>query len=200
MEEEKRDAKRAKTGAPVQDEACCEDSNANAPLTAAPQKDAYDSAEAWAAWEQEMRCYPGWENGSSAGVALTTGPTDASTMTQDTLISELLEDMETRASILRTMSEAGVPPATLREIYSSHVRTYVSDRGVEGGRCATGEAGGSTRRIYLAHDDERNLHVSVFGWGRFRRQDIAFIMQAGQNGPFIELGAGSGWLGKGDAK
>ena len=49
-------------------------------------------------------------------------------------------------------------------------------------------------RVYLAHDEERNLHVNVFGWCRFRKEDIAFILRAAGTGPFVEMGAGSGWL------
>ena len=47
--------------------------------------------------------------------------------------------------------------------------------------------------MYLAHDEERNLHVNVFGWCRFRKEDIALFEAAG-TGPFVEMGAGSGWL------
>ena len=196
-----RGAKRVKVDA--KDEACAAATSASASIEQTPatsKENAYESEEAWAAWEVEMAQYRGWEN---EYVVVREGPADSATATviEDMLIGELLEDMEIRASIVRTMSEAGVPPQVLRDLYTSHVRTFVFGSGVEGsgggGAAAAAEStGGSTRRVYLAHDEERNLHVTVFGWGRFRRQDIAFIMKAGHNGPFIELGAGSGWLGK----
>ena len=142
-----------------------------------------------------MQQYPGWDaregKKSSAPAAASAGAGDSSSAAvKDALVSELLEDMETRQRILCTMSDAGVPPAVLRDIYTKHVRTFLLDGG---SRCAQA---GARRRVYLAHDEDRNLHVSVFGWSRFRGQDIAFIMKAG--GPFIELGAGSGWLGEAD--
>ena len=199
-----RGAKRVKVGAG--DEACAAAASASASDEQAPatsKESAYESEEAWAAWEVEMAQYRGWENEC---VVVREGPADSATATvmEDMLIAELLEDMEARTSIVRTISEAGVPPQVLRDLYTSHVRTFTFGSGGGGGGAAANaaaeSAGGSTRRVYLAHDEERNLHVAVFGWGRFRRQDIAFIMKAGHNGPFIELGAGSGWLGKGNVK
>jgi len=93
-----------------------------------------------------------------------------------------------------------VPPDLLHSIPGSPVPPFPVGGG-GGDHTAHEEAkgnvgegcGGGKRRVYLAHDEERNLHVTVFGWARFRQQDIAFITPYA---PFIEMGAGSGWLGK----
>ena len=201
-------------------------------------EDERESSEAWATWEKEMQQYPGWEQGGGQP-AHQSGPVSA---VKDELTSVLLEDMDCRASILATMVEAGLPAATVREIFASHVRLFTADLGagpaageqwrVDGNgmtrrhlaisrtseacgvralaRKRCGESCNDARlintvcvctcigegrmRVYLAHDEERNLHVNVFGWCRFRKEDIAFILRAAGTGPFVEMGAGSGWL------
>lgn len=45
--------------------------------------------------------------------------------------------------------------------------------------------------MYLAHDEERDLHLRFFGWARFVAADVEFIAQFA---PFVEMGGGSGWL------
>lgn len=78
------------------------------------QVDEYESAEAWAAWEEEMKQYDGWEQGEGEGVVAArkvkqgVDASDPSSVAKDELTCQLLEDMETRVSILTTMAEAGV--------------------------------------------------------------------------------------------
>ena len=138
-----------------------------------------ESANAWEAWEEEMKEYPGWENGGGAGVIHrqreAMGPGDGSAAAMDELTGQLLEDMENRVKILAVMADAGVHSETMRRIFASHVRAFTLDaceaagegRGERGACVEGGEASGG-RRVYLAHDEDRNLHVTVFGWGRFR--------------------------------
>jgi len=191
-----RKAKRARTSASKEG---CPDGDGDAETRELAADDDYESAEAWVAWEEEMKQYPGWENGGGTVISSSVVAANVSDPVTAELTSQLLEDMEIRASILSIMAEAGLPPETVRQIFASHVRHFTEDgiKGVEtkGARdpveCKW-EHGG--RRVYLAHDEERNLHVKVFGWGRFRHQDIAFILKTAGNGPFIEMGAGSGWL------
>jgi hypothetical protein len=128
-----------------------------------------ESADAWEAWEEEMKEYPGWEDGGGACVIHTkhgtVEPGDGSAAAMDQLTGQLLEDMENRVKILAVMADAGMHPETMRQIFESHVRAFTLDaRGAKG---EGGEAPGG-RRVYLAHDEDRNLHVTVFGWGRFR--------------------------------
>ena len=99
-------------------------------------EDERESSEAWAEWEQEMQQYPGWEQGGGQP-AHQSGPVSA---VKDELTSVLLEDMDCRASILATMVEAGLPAATVREIFASHVRLFTADLG-------TGPAAGEQGRV-----------------------------------------------------
>ena len=142
-----------------------------------------ESADAWEAWEEEMKEYPGWEDGGGAGVIRTqhgaVDPGDGSAAAMDQLTGQLLEDMENRVKILAVMADAGVHPETMRRIFASHVRAFTLDaRGVvgEGGgerwTCVEGGEASGGRRVYLAHDEDRNLHVTVFGWGRFRWENL----------------------------
>jgi len=79
--------------------------------TALPHGHYEESADAWAAWEEEMKQYPGWEDGGGAGVMNVqheaADPSDSCAAAQEELTVQLLEDMETRVKILAVMAEAG---------------------------------------------------------------------------------------------
>ena len=112
-------------------------------------EDERESSEAWAEWEKEMQQYPGWEQGGGQP-AHQSGPVSA---VKDELTSVLLEDMDCRASILATMVEAGLPAATVREIFASHVRLFTADLGA-------GPAAGEQWRVDGNGMTRRHLAIS----------------------------------------
>ena len=93
------------------------------------KQDDYESAEAWGAWEEEMKLYTGWEGGGGEGVACTSSAMSPSGVARDELASQLLEDMQVRISIVSIMAEAGVPPDLMHSIHASHVRSFTLDGG-----------------------------------------------------------------------
>jgi len=125
----------------------------------------YNSAEAWQEWEEEMKQYEGWETHANHSLSVTSkrARTDGygqSSQVKDVLVSQLLEDVEARTMIVETLVEAGVDTDIIQSLFSQHIRTFVLQKQ------SNSSQGG---RIYLVHDPERNLHVSVFGWCRFRK-------------------------------
>ncbi|EKX52546.1 hypothetical protein GUITHDRAFT_101713 [Guillardia theta CCMP2712] len=148
----------------------------------------YNSAEAWQEWEEEMKQYEGWETHANHSLSVTSkrARTDGygqSSQVKDVLVSQLLEDVEARTMIVETLVEAGVDTDIIQSLFSQHIRTFVLQKQ------SNSSQGG---RIYLVHDPERNLHVSVFGCGwlafllRQRGQDIeAYDSKEQEDGTFI---------------
>ena len=66
-----------------------------------------ENTDAWAAWEEEMKQYPGWEDGGGEGVMHVYEDDESDPAAQVDFTAQLLEDMETRVKILAVMAEAG---------------------------------------------------------------------------------------------
>eukprot|EP00960_Hanusia_phi_P046052 757589-Hanusia_phi.AAC.2 len=144
-----------------------------------------------------MKQYEGWENhanntlsvsckrartdGDDRGSQVLAIPSSSLVQTplqiKDILVSQLLEDVEARTMLLDTLVEAGVDADTIERLFSEHIRTFVMQK----------QSHGKGGRIYLVHDAERNLHVSLSCLRKGFRADIDVLVE---HGPFIEMGAG----------